>query len=128
MLIKVKAFPNSKEDKVVKKNEDSFDVFVEAEAERNMANKRIIELLAGYFNLPQAKVKMITSNGETAVIGGMRQMQESKQEQGIPILQDIPLLGQLFKYTKRETKKTDLIIFITPRIEAPMSTKVSPSE
>lgn len=76
----------------------------------------------------QAKVKMITSNGETAVIGGMRQMQETKQEQGIPILQDIPLLGQLFKYTKRETKKTDLIIFITPRIEAPMSTQVSPSE
>lgn len=76
----------------------------------------------------QAKVKMITSNGETAVIGGMRQMQESKQDQGIPILQDIPLLGQLFKYTKRETKKTDLIIFITPRIEAPMSTQVSPSE
>lgn len=76
----------------------------------------------------RAKVKMITSNGETAVIGGMRQMQESKQEQGIPILQDIPLLGLLFKYTKRETKKTDLIIFITPRIEAPMSTQVSPSE
>ena len=75
----------------------------------------------------QAKVKMITSNGETAVIGGMRQMQETKQDQGIPILQDIPLLGQLFKYTKRETKKTDLIIFITPRIEAPISTVVSPS-
>jgi len=63
-----------------------------------------------------AQVKMITSNGATAVIGGMRQMQESETESGIPILQDIPLLGQAFKYSKREIKKSDLIIFITPRI------------
>lgn len=72
-----------------------------------------------------AEVKMLTSNGETAVIGGMRQMQESKQETGIPILQDIPLVGQAFKYTKRETKKTDLIIFITPRIVGPVSSQLS---
>ncbi|MDD2274523.1 MAG: DUF167 family protein [Candidatus Pacebacteria bacterium] len=59
MLIKVKASTLSKEDKVVKKNEDSFEVFVKAEAQRNMANKRIIELLAEYFDLPQHKVKII---------------------------------------------------------------------
>ena len=59
---------------------------------------------------------MITSNGATAVIGGLRQMNETEQESGIPILQDIPLIGQVFKYTKREMRNTDLIIFITPRI------------
>lgn len=59
MLIKVKAYPNSKEEKVVKKTADSFDVFVCEEAERNMANKRIIEVLAGYFGVPQYKMKMI---------------------------------------------------------------------
>ena len=67
-------------------------------------------------NEEQAQVKMITSNGATAVIGGMRQMHESETESGIPILQDIPLIGQAFKYSKREMKKSDLIIFITPRI------------
>ncbi len=67
-------------------------------------------------NEEQAQVKMIASNGATAVIGGMRQMHESETESGIPILQDIPLIGQIFKYTKREMKKSDLIIFITPRI------------
>lgn len=68
MLIKVKAFPCSKEDKVVKKSEDAFDVFVEAEAERNAANKRIIELLAEHFNLPQTKVKMIKGFKESSKI------------------------------------------------------------
>ncbi len=72
-----------------------------------------------------AQVSMITSNGETAVIGGMRLMQESKFDSGIPILQNIPLLGQLFKYTKRENKKTDLIIFITPRIITEIESQVS---
>ncbi len=76
-------------------------------------------------NEEQAQVKMITSNGETAVIGGMRQMQESKQETGIPILQDIPLIGQAFKYTKRENKKSDLIIFITPRIVGSETSQVT---
>jgi type IV pilus assembly protein PilQ len=76
-------------------------------------------------NDEHARVKMITSNGETAVIGGMRQMQETKVESGIPILQDIPLIGQAFKYTKRENKKTDLIIFITPRILGSVSSQMS---
>ena len=76
-------------------------------------------------NEERAQVKMITSNGETAVIGGMRQMQESKQDSGIPILQDIPLIGQVFKYTKREMKKTDLVIFITPRIVETVKTKLT---
>ncbi len=69
-----------------------------------------------------ANVKMITSDDETAVIGGMRQMQEQKQDSGIPVLQDIPLLGQLFKYTKRVYKRTDLIIFITPHIVTKVET------
>ncbi|MFC1650397.1 secretin N-terminal domain-containing protein [Candidatus Latescibacterota bacterium] len=72
-----------------------------------------------------AQVKMITTNGETAVIGGLRQMNEAKQESGIPILQNIPLIGQLFKYTKREMKNTDLIIFITPRIEEKLATNIT---
>jgi uncharacterized protein YggU (UPF0235/DUF167 family) len=65
MLIKVKAYPDSKEEKVVKK---SFDVFVCEEAERNMANKRIIEVLADYFSVPQHKVKMIKGFKEMSKI------------------------------------------------------------
>ncbi|MFA5086490.1 MAG: DUF167 domain-containing protein [Candidatus Paceibacterota bacterium] len=72
MLIKVKAHPCSKEDKVVEKSRDSFDVFVEAEAERNMANKRVIELLALHFGIPQTKVKMIKGFKEQSKIFDIR--------------------------------------------------------
>ena len=68
---------------------------------------------------------MITTDGETAVIGGMRQMHETKLESGIPILQDVPLIGQLFRYTRRENKKTDLIIFITPHVISKIESQLS---
>jgi hypothetical protein len=72
MLIKVKANVSSKEDKVIKKSEDSFEVFVKVDAQRNMANKKIIELLAEYFNLPQYKVKMIKGFKESNKIFNIR--------------------------------------------------------
>ena len=72
MLIKVKVNVLSKEDKVIKKSEDSFEVFVKVDAQRNMANKRIIELLAEYFNLPQHRVRMIKGFKERNKIFNIR--------------------------------------------------------
>ena len=73
-------------------------------------------------NEERAQVKMIVTDGETAVIGGMQQQQEFDHAMGIPILQDIPLIGQLFKYSKRDYKQTDLHIFITPHILSEFNT------
>ena len=72
MLIKVKVNVLSKEDKVIKKSEDNFEVFVKVDAQRNMANKRIIELLAEYFNLPQYGIKMIKGFKESNKIFNIR--------------------------------------------------------
>jgi len=72
MLIKVKVNVLSKEDKVIKKSEDSFEVFVKVDAQRNMANKKIIELLAEYFNLPQYRIKMIKGFKESNKIFNIR--------------------------------------------------------
>ena len=72
MLIKVKANVLSKEDKVIKKSEDNFEVFVKVDAQRNMANKKIIELLAEYFNLPQYRIKMIKGFKESNKIFNIR--------------------------------------------------------
>ncbi len=88
-------------------------ILIEVSAQRSSAEGVGLGLK---INEELADVKMIVSDDETAVIGGMRQQQESEHEAGIPILQDIPLLGHIFKYTKRENKITDLIIFITPHI------------
>ena len=59
MLIKVKVFPQSKEDSIIKKSEDSYVVGVREKAERGEANKRVKEILAEYFQVSPGKVRLI---------------------------------------------------------------------
>jgi len=67
-------------------------------------------------NKQEAQTKVVVSDGETVVIGGLTKNEEIEAETGIPILKDIPVLGYLFKHTRKELTKKDLIIFVTPRI------------
>ncbi|MDR1812664.1 MAG: hypothetical protein LBQ87_07545 [Candidatus Fibromonas sp.] len=64
----------------------------------------------------EAKTKVVVSDGETVVIGGLTKNDEIEAETGIPFLKDIPVLGYLFKHTRKEINKKDLVIFVTPRI------------
>jgi len=59
MLIKVKVFPNSKKEEVIKKSEDSFEVKVKAKPEKGMANKEVVKLLSVYFKIPESKIRLI---------------------------------------------------------------------
>lgn len=67
-------------------------------------------------NTKKAKTKVLVKNGETTVIGGIFIETETESESGIPLLRSIPILGHLFKSTKKSKDKTELMIFITPRI------------
>ncbi len=62
------------------------------------------------------KTTVRVGDSETIVLGGLIREAQFVTESGIFLLRDIPLLGSLFKHKKIETKKTDLLIFITPRI------------
>lgn len=64
----------------------------------------------------EAQTDVVVTDGETVVIGGLVERKEELAEVGVPLLKDIPLLGALFRYTKKEIIKKDLAIFVTPRI------------
>jgi type II secretory pathway component GspD/PulD (secretin) len=55
-------------------------------------------------------------NGQTIVIGGLRQEEERRIRTKVPILGDIPLLGALFRSSATSVNRTDLVIFVTPRV------------
>jgi uncharacterized protein len=59
MLIKVKVFPEEKEEQIVKKSEDSFDVKVKEKPKMGKANEAVTSLLAYYFEIPRGKVRLI---------------------------------------------------------------------
>ncbi len=64
----------------------------------------------------QATTILYVKDGETAVIGGIYEREEGDSENGLPGLRNIPLLGWLFKKQTALDNKTELLIFITPRI------------
>jgi len=67
-------------------------------------------------NTQNATTNVVVNDGQTVVIGGLTSQEDRDIEIGVPLLKDIPLLGALFRYTKKEVKSRDLVIFVTPTI------------
>ncbi|MDP3260085.1 MAG: type IV pilus secretin PilQ, partial [Thermodesulfovibrionales bacterium] len=68
-------------------------------------------------NTRETQTNLIVKNGETIVIGGIYTETETEGEGGVPWLSKIPVLGWLFKKETKTKDKTELLIFITPRIK-----------
>ena len=64
----------------------------------------------------QATTQVLVTDGGTVVIGGVIQTQNSINIDQVPVLGNIPLLGNLFKHVQVNTSNQELIFFITPRI------------
>jgi len=63
--------------------------------------------------------QVLADNGETIIIGGIYQEDSAIGVIKVPILGDIPILGNLFKSRSRSSNRTELLIFLTPKIISP---------
>jgi general secretion pathway protein D len=78
------------------------------------------DVSAPYINVRSADTVVVTPHSKTVVIGGLISDTKSDADSKVPILGDIPLLGNLFKSKQKSHSKTELLIFLTPYIvEAP---------
>lgn len=64
----------------------------------------------------EAQTQVIMKNGDTLVIGGLIRETKTQTESKIPILGDLPFIGQLFRTKTDETDKRELVIFITAKV------------
>ncbi|MBT8072802.1 MAG: type IV pilus secretin PilQ family protein, partial [Xanthomonadales bacterium] len=64
----------------------------------------------------ELNTSVLVNNGETVVLGGIFQDERNRQEDRVPYLSSIPVLGNLFKRRSNATKKRELLIFVTPTI------------
>ena len=62
------------------------------------------------------KTQVLIENGGTVVIGGIFEMEETNQENKIPVLGDVPVVGNLFKSRTKESTKREMLVFITPKV------------
>jgi type IV pilus assembly protein PilQ len=74
-----------------------------------------------FANIPSIDTKKVTTqvlcdNGDTIVLGGIFEQTTRTTVNKVPILGDIPIFGNLFKNTTKQDDKTELLIFVTPKI------------
>lgn len=75
----------------------------------------------GQTNARDMKTEVIVKSGDTTVIGGVFQSDVVVQKNGIPGLKDIPILGTLFRGQNDSQTKTELMVFVTPKILSPIT-------
>lgn len=71
---------------------------------------------APVINSRTATTTVVVPNGQTVVIGGLMENTQNDSESKVPLLGDIPLLGNLFKRKVKDNVKRELMIFLTPTI------------
>jgi len=67
-------------------------------------------------NTQNVQTQVLVANGETAVLGGIYEQLQRNQTEKVPFFGDIPIIGNAFKRRQRADEKTELLIFVTPKI------------
>ncbi|UJS18174.1 MAG: type II and III secretion system protein [Candidatus Jettenia sp.] len=70
------------------------------------------------FSTRQAETSLVIKSGHTISLGGIIEQRNEKTVEKIPILGDIPFLGNLFKTTSIRNRRTELLMLLTPYIAA----------
>ncbi len=82
----------------------------------NVVNGTANNTLGPTTTIRSASTSVLIQNHRTAVVGGLLASQDSIDNQGVPFLSDIPVLGNLFSAKSSDKQKDNLIVFLTPHI------------
>jgi len=85
------------------------------------------DAVSGYIDIPgggsvpqlekrEISTEVLVDNGQTVVLGGVYEVNKSDKTTKVPMLGDVPIIGNLFKNTSRSDSRAELLIFVTPRI------------
>jgi type IV pilus assembly protein PilQ len=67
-------------------------------------------------NIKEVKTQVLVENGGTVVIGGIYEQQTNDTVTKVPYLGDVPFLGNLFKTKTTDSQRTELLVFLTPKV------------
>ncbi|MBT6208032.1 MAG: type IV pilus secretin PilQ [Francisellaceae bacterium] len=84
--------------------------------EMDIHNDKLAAGSSSTIDTTKLKTHALVDNGETVVIGGIYKLETARISQKVPFLGDIPILGAMFRSKSNNKIKTEIIIFITPRI------------
>ncbi|WP_027908873.1 type IV pilus secretin PilQ [Pseudomonas sp. URMO17WK12:I4] len=92
-------------------------IIMEVKVNKDSADyQRTLDGGAPPINKNEVNAKVLVSDGETIVIGGVFENTQTKATEKVPFLGDVPYLGRIFRRDTVTDNKTELLVFITPRI------------
>lgn len=105
------------------------NIMTEIEAEVSELDRSVAVAVGPSISVPgfrnrSVKTKVTVRNGETIVLSGVYTVDEQKSVSKVPLLGDIPILGELFKQRAMDDSERELVVFITPRLVNPQSDEV----
>ncbi len=109
-VLELKVTPQiTPDDRIVLDVEITQDTFIPTTNALTAAALRTTEIIT----------QVLASNGETIVIGGIYQQVENESVIKVPLFGDLPIIGNFFRQRSRNESRTELMIFLTPRIISP---------
>ena len=91
------------------------NILLDLSAERSAAE--LAQSDAGFiFRTQEAESRVLVEDGETVVIAGLTISERTESRSGIPLLMSLPVVGRLFRVTRKQEIQRDLIILVTPQI------------
>ena len=70
----------------------------------------------GSIDTKEVETQVLMNNGETVVLGGVYEQVTRNERDSVPLLGDLPFIGPLFRTTRERNEKSELLIFVTPKI------------
>ena len=90
-------------------------IIMDLEVKKDSVGSRIVQGTPS-IDTKRVNTQVLCDNGDTIVLGGIFEQTTRTTVEKVPVLGDIPLVGYLFKRTSRQDDKTELLIFVTPKI------------
>lgn len=109
--ISLKLTPQITEGEYVK-----LDIYQEISSLKQESNVTILTEIGPTTTKRSTKTSVVVKNKQTVVISGLMQEKNEEVISKVPFLGDLPLIGFLFRYKSYSTKKTNLLVFLTPHI------------
>jgi len=80
-------------------------------------------LMGPAINTRKIKTQVLVENGGTVVIGGIFESEETSTQNKVPLLGDVPVIGNLFKSRSKESEKREMLVFITPKVVSDLASR-----
>lgn len=94
---------------------DANDILLTVDAEQNVTTGESATEVP-IVDTRRAHSSLLLKDGQVVVMGGLRRQEKTKEIDQIPILGDLPIIGELFKSTNTIVKNSELIVFLSPHI------------